>query len=135
MATIELQPCAMLPKGPQCTSAGPPSRVWTRFGRIASLSNRVIAPAAFSSAAVTGFRSRVSPTMIRPSLDSRSGRSVASARMAMISLPGTMTKQFFPNRTRVDSSLRDHMERRARSFISRVRGQVMRRGSIPSAFP
>src|SRR5882672_4726944 len=44
VATTELQPCAMLPNGPQCTSAGPPSSVWTRFGLIASLSSSVMAP-------------------------------------------------------------------------------------------
>jgi formate--tetrahydrofolate ligase len=59
VAATELQPWAMLPNGPPCTSAGPPSRVCTRLGRMASLSSSVMAPAALSSAAVTGFRSRV----------------------------------------------------------------------------
>ena len=45
-ATSELLPWAMLANGPQCTNAGWPSSVWTRFGLIVSLSRTVIAPAA-----------------------------------------------------------------------------------------
>ena len=41
---IELLPWAMLANGPQWTKAGPPSRVWSRFGLIASRSRTVIAP-------------------------------------------------------------------------------------------
>ena len=47
-------PCAMLPNGPQWTSAGPPSRVCTRFGRSASLSSSAMAPCALMSRAWTG---------------------------------------------------------------------------------
>ena len=46
VARTLLQPCAMLPNGPQWTIAGPPSAVWTRFGFSASRSTAVIAPAA-----------------------------------------------------------------------------------------
>ena len=42
---IELLPWAMLANGPAWTKAGPPSRVWSRFGLIASRSRTVIAPA------------------------------------------------------------------------------------------
>ena len=135
VATIELQPCAMLPNGPPWTSAGPPSSVCTRLGRIASLSSSVMAPDALSSAAVTGFRSRVSPTMIRPSRASRSVRSVASARIAMISLPGTMTNRSSRTGPALMPPRLMTIERSARSFMSMVRGQVIRRGSMPSALP
>jgi hypothetical protein len=47
-------PCAMLAKGPACIRHGWPSRVWIRFGLIASLSRTVIAPAAPRSSAVIG---------------------------------------------------------------------------------
>src|SRR5207244_6621258 len=40
VATSELQPWAMLPKGPACTRAGPPSRVCTRLGRMARSEER-----------------------------------------------------------------------------------------------
>ena len=58
-ATSELLPCAMFANGPQCTSAGCPSIVWTRFGLIASFSSTVIAPAARSCSASTGSPSYV----------------------------------------------------------------------------
>ena len=67
VARMLLQPCAMLPNGPACTNAGPPSSVCTRFGRIASLSSSAIAPVALQLAG--GHRARVAPavepTMIR----------------------------------------------------------------------
>ena len=44
----------MFAKGPQCTNAGCPSRVWTRFGLSVSLSRTAIEPAACSCSAVTG---------------------------------------------------------------------------------
>ena len=44
----------MLANGPQCTIAGAPSPVWTRFGMIASFSSTIIGPTAFRSEAVTG---------------------------------------------------------------------------------
>ena len=58
-AMTELQPWAMLAKGPPCTKAGLPSSVCTRLGASASFKSTVIAPAASRSAAVTGRRSRV----------------------------------------------------------------------------
>ena len=63
----------MLPKGPACTSAGPPSAVCTRLGRSASRSIAVIAPAAPTSAAVTGApRGRRRPRRCAPRRASRS---------------------------------------------------------------
>jgi hypothetical protein len=135
VATMELQPWAMLPNGPQCTNAGPPSSVCTRLGWMASFRSRVIAPWAFKSLARTGRLSWVSPTMMRASRASRSARSLASARIAMISEPGMMTNRssragppFMPPRPTT-------MLRSARSFMSMVRGQVMRRVSSPRALP
>ena len=49
----------MFANGPPCTNAGVPSSVCTRFGFIASFSSAVMAPAAFSSAQVTGLSSYV----------------------------------------------------------------------------
>ena len=94
VATSELQPWAMLPNGPPCTSAGPPSRVCTRLGRIASLSSRVIAPAALRSAG--GHRLLVAGEADDdPAETAARGRRDPSARqrIAMTSLPGTMTKR------------------------------------------
>src|ERR1035437_7918793 len=44
-ARTEFLPWAMFANGPQWTKAGPPSRVWSRLGLIASSSRTVIAPA------------------------------------------------------------------------------------------
>ena len=59
VAITLLQPWAMFANGPPCTNAGVPSSVCTRFGFIASFSSAVMAPAAFSSAQVTGLSSYV----------------------------------------------------------------------------
>ena len=53
-ATIDELPVAMLPNGPQCTSAGVPSRVCMRFGLMASRRMTVIEPATCRSSAVIG---------------------------------------------------------------------------------
>ena len=53
-AMIELLPCAMFANGPACMKHSCPSSVCTMFGFSASLSNTAIAPAAFTSSAVTG---------------------------------------------------------------------------------
>ncbi len=135
VARMELQPWAMLPKGPQWMNAGPPSRVCTRLGLIASFKSRVIAPCAFRSRARTGRRSGVRPTMMRARRSSKSARPVASARMAMTSEPGMMTKRS----SRVGPAFTPPSPtitlRSARSFMSMVRGQVMRRVSRPRALP
>src|SRR5881628_2766822 len=135
VATTELQPWAMLPNGPQWMNAGPPSSVCTRLGLIASFRSRVIAPCAFRSLPRTGRLSCVSPTMMRASRCSRSSSPVASAMIAMISEPGMMTKRS----SRAGPAFRPPSPtmtlRSARSFMSIVRGQVMRRVSSPSALP
>ncbi len=58
-AITEELPVAMLPNGPQWTSAGVFSMVCIRLGLIASRSNTVIAPAVESCSAVTGSPSGV----------------------------------------------------------------------------
>ena len=136
VAARELHPCAMLPKGPACRMAGPPSSVCTRLGRSASLSSSVMAPVAPSSRAYTGFLSlpRVVPTMMLPSRCSRSSASAARATMAMISLAGMITHR---SSRMVPLPVPTPMMalRRARSFMSIVRGHVMPLGLIPNALP
>ena len=56
----------MFANGPQCTKAGSPSRVCTKFGNNASLRRRAIEPAAPRSSAVTGFPVLDSAIIIRP---------------------------------------------------------------------
>ena len=53
-AMIELLPWAMFANGPACMKQIWPSSVCTMFGLIASLSRTAIAPAAWTSSAVTG---------------------------------------------------------------------------------
>ena len=84
-ARTELLPWAMFPNGPQWTNAGPPSRVWSRFGLRASRRRTVIAPATLRSSAVIGVPSRVVASTTRPRRARRSCRSEASARIAMTS--------------------------------------------------
>src|SRR3989449_863487 len=135
VATTELQPWAMFPNDPQWMKAGPPSSVWTKLGLIASLSSSVMAPWAFRSLARTGFLSGVSPTMMRARRCSRSSMPVASALMAMISEPGMITNRSSRAGPAFKPPSPTMMLRRARSFMSMVRGQVMRRVSRPSALP
>ena len=59
VASTLLQPWAMLANGPPWMNAGLFSSVCTRFGLMAFFSSTAIAPLAFRSAAVIGFRSRV----------------------------------------------------------------------------
>ena len=54
VARTLLQPWAMFANGPPCTSAPVCSRVWIRFGLIASFNRAAMAPTAFNCAAVTG---------------------------------------------------------------------------------
>ena len=53
----------------------------------------------------------------------------------MISLPGTMTNRSSRTGPALMPPRLMTIERSARSFMSMVRGQVMRRGSMPSALP
>src|SRR5438132_850537 len=87
-----LQPCAMLPKGPPCTSAGVPSSVWTMLGLMASFMRTAIAPAARSSRAVTSVPSPFSATTTRSTRALKSCRSRARHRIAMISDATVMSK-------------------------------------------
>ena len=131
VATTELQPWAMLPNGPQWMKAGPPSSVCTRFGLMASFRSSVIAPWALRSLARTGALSRVRPTMTRAQRCSRSSRPLASAMIAMISEPGMITKRSSRVGPALSPPSPTMMLRSARSFMSMVRGQVMRRVSRP----
>ena len=94
-----------------------------------------MAPAALRSPAVTGFRSRVRPDDDPAMRASRSWRSLARQRIAMISLPGTITKRSSRTGPALIPPRLITIERSARSFMSMVRGQVIRRGSSPSALP
>ena len=73
--------------------------------------------------------------MIRPSRSSRSARLVESATIAMISLAGMITQ--CSSRTTPSAAPPSPITalRSARSFMSIVRGQVMRRESRPSRIP
>ena len=51
VARMELQPWAMLAKGPPCIRQGVPVRVWTRLGLKASRSRAAMAPTHFRSLA------------------------------------------------------------------------------------
>mmetsp|Transcript_2623 Transcript_2623/g.7805 ORF Transcript_2623/g.7805 Transcript_2623/m.7805 type:complete len:204 (+) Transcript_2623:536-1147(+) len=70
--TLEF-PCAMLAKGPQCTSAGSPSYVCTRLGSSASRSSSAMTPSALRSEAVTGVPS------VRCATTTRASRALRSA--------------------------------------------------------
>mmetsp|Transcript_18215 Transcript_18215/g.54966 ORF Transcript_18215/g.54966 Transcript_18215/m.54966 type:complete len:222 (-) Transcript_18215:492-1157(-) len=75
----------MLAKGPQCTSAGVPSRVCIVVGMSASINSTVSAPVIPKSSAVRGLPRLSKQAIILPRRIRRSTRSVASARTAMIS--------------------------------------------------
>ena len=90
---------------------------------------------AFRSAAVTGLRSNVSPTTIRPKRSFRSARSLERQRIAMISEAGVMSNPLSRGTPSVRPPRPMTMFRNARSFISIVRRQVIRRGSMPSVLP
>ena len=70
----------MFANGPVWTIAGAPSRVWIRFGLIASLRSTAIEPAAPTSSAVTGLPSWSRATVMWPSRARRSARSRAAAQ-------------------------------------------------------
>ncbi len=82
-ASTELQPWAMLAKGPPWTKAGVCSSVCTRFGWIASRSSTLIAPAAWICAAVTFFLAKSRATMMRARRSSRSASEVARQKIAI----------------------------------------------------
>ncbi len=93
VAMTELQPWAILAKGPPWTKAGLFSSVCTRFGCIASFNRTVIAPSALMSRAVhrascRGYR----PMTMSPSRFCRSSRSLDRHRIAMTSEATVMSK-------------------------------------------
>ncbi len=125
--TTELVPWAMLAKGPQWTKAGVPSVVWARLGSMASVSRAIMGPTAPRSAARTGSPVRVLPMTMAERRRRRSSRLSASERMAMISLAAVMTKpegRLLSSRCFLSGATTPVTTwRRARSFMSRVRGQ------------
>ncbi len=135
VASTELQPCAMLAKGPPCTSAGVPSIVCTRFGWIASRSSAAIAPVTPSASAVTGLPSAVSATSIRPSRCLRSIRSSARQSAAMISEAEVMRKPASRGTPSMRPPSPTTTSRRARSLTSRMRFHATWRTSMPSGLP
>ena len=135
VAITELQPWAILAKGPPWTSAGEPSMVCTRLGAKASRSSTAMAPSALSSAAVTDFPSRVWPTIMRPSRACRSARSRARQNTAMTSEATVMSKPSSRGKPFATPPSEETTERSARSFMSSARRQETRRASSPSALP
>jgi hypothetical protein len=115
--------------------AGLFSSVCTRFGAIASFSNAAIDPAAFSSAASTGLRSRVWPTTILASRRRKSRRSVARQNIAITSEAGTMSNPSSRGKPFATPPSEETIERKARSFMSIARRQLTRRGSMRGSFP
>ena len=113
----------MFANGPQCTNAGWPSSVCTRFGMIASLSRTAIEPAQPICSAVTGSPARLYATVIAPSRWRRSGRSRASARIAMTSEAAVMSKPVSRGEPFVAPPRPVMMLRRPRSFMSTQRRQ------------
>src|SRR5690554_4381527 len=139
VAASELQPWAILAKGPPCMSTGVCSRVCTRLGAMASRSRTVMGPTAPRSAAVAGVSSSRQATTMRPSRRSRSARSSARQRIAITSEAAVISKRASRSVPRGDwppSSPRPmRTRRRLRSLRSSTRGQVTRAGSMPSALP
>src|SRR6266446_2839986 len=135
VAMTELQPWAMLAKGPPCTRAGVPSMVWTRFGWTASRSRAVMAPVTLSSSARTAPPSGLSATTMRPSRALRSPGFSARHRAAMISEAEVMRKpasRGTPSRRPPSPTT---TLRSARSLTSRTRRHSTCRTSMPSALP
>mmetsp|Transcript_53710 Transcript_53710/g.117172 ORF Transcript_53710/g.117172 Transcript_53710/m.117172 type:complete len:228 (+) Transcript_53710:1378-2061(+) len=131
-------PCAMLAKGPQCTSAGVPSSVCIVVGCSASISSTVSAPVMPKSSALSGSPDLEKHAIMRPRRARRSLRSVASASTAMISEATVMAKAAgLPSDSPVflfTSAAPSPMCtcRRKRSFVSVTRRHVMEAGSMSS---
>ena len=125
----------MLAKGPQCTIAGRPSSVWTRFGLIVSASRAAIEPAAPSPSAVTGSPSNVDPTVMAPRRSRRSSTLVDIATTAITSEAAVMSKPVSRGEpfSRPPSPITTR--RSARSSMSTQRLHVIVSGSIPRRLP
>ena len=131
----ELQPWAMLAKGPPWMKAGVPSSVCTRFGISASCSSTVIDPTDCRSAAVTGFFSEVRPTIILARRSWRSAMSFDRQNTAMISEATEMSNLVWRGNPLAGPPSAITMSRSERSFMSTARAQEMRRASRPSLLP
>mmetsp|Transcript_87742 Transcript_87742/g.175513 ORF Transcript_87742/g.175513 Transcript_87742/m.175513 type:complete len:215 (-) Transcript_87742:628-1272(-) len=137
-------PCAMLAKGPACTSTGVRSTVCMRVGMMASFIKTVSAPPMPRSSAVTVSPALERATTMRPSRSRMSSKLVVSASTAMISEATAMSKPVVRvagvGRSRfpfgpfgsVTSSAPSPilMPRRNRSQVSSTRFQVMVDGSM-----
>jgi hypothetical protein len=106
---------------------------------MASASRAIMGPTAPRSEARTGCPARVLPMTMAEMRRRRSSRLSERARMAMISLAAVMRKpewRLLPSRCFLSGAVTLRtMSRRARSFMSRVRGQVMALGSRSSSLP
>ena len=90
-----------------------------------------MAPAALRSPAVTGFLSRVRPTMIRPSARLEVRQVGGQAEDGHDLAARHDDEAVLPRRPAVEAAEADDDGRSARSFMSMVRGQVIRRGVDP----
>ena len=134
-AMMELFPCAIFAKGPVCTMAGVPSRVCIRVGLRASLRTAAMAPATLRSSAVTGVPVDVYATTMVPKRLRRSLRSVASPRIAMISLADVMSNPLLWGVPFFSPPRATSMWRSARSLTSMTRRHVTRSTSMSSSLP
>ena len=132
VAISELQPWAMLAKGPPWMNAGVPPSVCTRLGCSASRMRTVIALSAPMSRQRTGSRARVYPMMMLPSRRFRSARSRARQKIAMTSDAAVIMKPSSRGIPPKGPPRPTITLRSARSFMSTARPQVMRRWSSPA---
>mmetsp|Transcript_46810 Transcript_46810/g.87183 ORF Transcript_46810/g.87183 Transcript_46810/m.87183 type:complete len:220 (-) Transcript_46810:469-1128(-) len=126
---MEELPCAMLAKGPACTSTGVPSNVCMRVGLRASFIITVSAPPMPRSSAVTGSPALLVPTTMRPRRSRMSLREVARASTAMISLATAMSNPVSLDRPFSATPWPTVMLRRYRSLVSTTRLHVIFSGS------
>mmetsp|Transcript_15187 Transcript_15187/g.37831 ORF Transcript_15187/g.37831 Transcript_15187/m.37831 type:complete len:484 (-) Transcript_15187:508-1959(-) len=129
-ATMELLPCAMLAKGPACTSTGVFSSVCISVGSIVSFISTVSAPPTPRSSAVTGSPALELPMTMRPRRSRMSARSLDSASTAMISDDTVMSNPVARVWSRSSAPCPVVMPRRKRSLVSTTRRQVMDAGSM-----
>ena len=135
VASTELQPCAILAKGPPWMKAGVPSSVCTRLGAIASFNSAAMAPWALSSLGAHRF-----------AVAGIGDDDVAEPLLQIVEILGqTEDRHHFGGDRDVEAGLariavgdaaeRTTISRSARSFMSMTRRQATRRASMPSALP
>ena len=107
----------------------------TRFGINASRSSTLMPPTALISPAVTARLSRVCPTTMAPRRRSRSARSSARQKIAMVSVATVMSKPSSRGYPLFEPPSEFTMERSARSLMSTARRNEMRRVSRSSPLP